>query len=188
MAIASDEVMIQAIDHSIRREILQLLSQSPRSFTDILNHFDIATSKLNYHLKLLEGFLKKTDEGKYELTSLGHRANKIMELIRKEMSEVNQIDQPLVKDAFLAQKKNNPNFMVNMIDIGIVGVSMVIIFWIVMFGFMIFESSTPFFLYFVIVGFIIAFIFFLRHLLETRRLATGFVQRVEEHLTNSSPH
>jgi hypothetical protein len=189
MAISSDEVLIQAIDHSIRREILQLLrvGDSPKSFTDLLNHFDIATSKLNYHLKLLEGFIEKTSDGKYTLTSLGQRANNVMELIRKEMSNVNQSDQPLVKNAYIAQKKTNSNFIVNFVEMGIVGVCMVIAFWIIMLIATFFDPSTPVFIYFILVGLIVAFLFFLRYLLETKRSANEFVQRIEDHLVNAQP-
>lgn len=184
MSIAPDEVLIQAIDHQIRREILQLLHDSSKSFTDILNHFDIATSKLNYHLKLLEGFLQKTSEGKYELTALGHRAYNIMELIRKEMSNVNQVDQPLVKDAYIAQKQSKNNILTDFIEIGIVGVCFVIVFMLIMFIAMLFDKTTPLALYFITPGIAIAFLFFLKHLLDMKKSATGFVQRIEEHLAN----
>ncbi len=188
MAISSDEVLIQAIGHTIRREILQILRDVPKSFTDILNHFDIATSKLNYHLKLLEGFIEKDSDGKYTLTPLGHRANNIMELIQKEMSSVDQNDQSFVKNAYIAQRKTKGNFIVNLIDIGIVGVGMVILVWVILLIVMIIEHASPIYVYFIILGFIIAFVFFLRHLFVMRKSASGFIQRIEDHLVNGSLH
>ena len=188
MAISSDEVLIQAIGHTIRREILQLLHDAPKSFTDLLNHFDIATSKLNYHLKLLEGFIEKDSEGKYTLTPLGHRANNIMALIQREMLSVDQNDQSFVKNAYIAQKKTNGNFIVNLLDIGIVGIGMVIIFWIIMLIASIITHSFPIYFYFILGGIIIAFLFFLRHLIITRKSASGFIQRIEDHLANGSAH
>ena len=69
MSIPSEKVIIQAIAHNIRREILRILVDYPRTFTDLLNHFDISTGKLNYHLTQIKGFIAKNEEtAKYEIS------------------------------------------------------------------------------------------------------------------------
>ena len=85
MAIPSEDVIIHAISHQIRREILEILKMGTKTFSDLLNHFDISTGKLNYHLTQIKGFIRKDEEGKYELTSLGLRALEILAKIREEI-------------------------------------------------------------------------------------------------------
>ncbi|MBD3192982.1 MAG: hypothetical protein GF308_20260 [Candidatus Heimdallarchaeota archaeon] len=41
MTIPSEEVLIHAISHPIRRAILEILYKDPQTFTQILNYFDL---------------------------------------------------------------------------------------------------------------------------------------------------
>ncbi|MFX0094874.1 MAG: ArsR family transcriptional regulator [Candidatus Hodarchaeota archaeon] len=59
MSIDSEQVIIHGINHEIRREILQLLRFEPKTFSELLNYFDISTGKLNYHLTQIKGFTQK---------------------------------------------------------------------------------------------------------------------------------
>jgi DNA-binding transcriptional ArsR family regulator len=76
--------IINALNHEIRRKILLLLEHGPMSYTKLLESFDIATGKLNYHLKLLDGLVEKNSDGLYKLTSLGEKALGIMMELLKE--------------------------------------------------------------------------------------------------------
>ncbi|MFX0094955.1 MAG: ArsR family transcriptional regulator, partial [Candidatus Hodarchaeota archaeon] len=68
MSIPSEKVIIQAISHNIRREILRIIDTEPKSFTELLNYFDISTGKLTYHLNQIKGFVLKNEETiKYEI-------------------------------------------------------------------------------------------------------------------------
>jgi len=42
---------------------LVLLEKSPMSYSQLLEKFNIATSKLNYHLKLMDGLIAKDENG-----------------------------------------------------------------------------------------------------------------------------
>ncbi|MFX0052429.1 MAG: helix-turn-helix domain-containing protein, partial [Candidatus Hermodarchaeota archaeon] len=75
MSIPSEKIIIQAIAHDIRREILRILDSDPRTFTELLNHFDISSGKLTYHLNQIKGFVLKNEEtAEYEVSSLGKKA------------------------------------------------------------------------------------------------------------------
>jgi hypothetical protein len=108
MSIPSEEVLINALNHQIRRDVLQLLQEGEKTYSMLLNYFAISTGKLNYHLKLLEGLLRKDAEGRYALTPLGKRALEILGLFREEITEE---ERPLIRDAFISQKKGRESFL-----------------------------------------------------------------------------
>ncbi len=70
--------IINALNHEIRRDTLVLLEKSPMSYSQLLEKFGIATGKLNYHLKLMDGLIAKDENGHYILTGLGQKALAIM--------------------------------------------------------------------------------------------------------------
>jgi hypothetical protein len=70
--------IINALNHEIRRDTLVLLEKSPMSYSQLLEKFGIATGKLNYHLKLMDGLIAKDENGHYILTALGQKALAIM--------------------------------------------------------------------------------------------------------------
>ncbi|UYP45741.1 hypothetical protein NEF87_002026 [Candidatus Lokiarchaeum ossiferum] len=101
MSLPTEEIFIQAISHEIRRNILRILLESPKSFTDLLNFFDISSSKLTYHLKHIQGFIEKDVNQFYIITALGKRALNVLDSIKKDLSPE---DQPLLKEAYQGQK------------------------------------------------------------------------------------
>ncbi len=44
MVIPSEDVIIHAISHEVRREILEMLRMEPKTFSELLSHFDISTT------------------------------------------------------------------------------------------------------------------------------------------------
>ena len=74
----SGKDIINALNHEIRRKILQLLEGKSLSYTELLDTFKISTGKLNYHLKLLDGFISKNEEGLYENAPLGLKALRVL--------------------------------------------------------------------------------------------------------------
>ena len=108
MSIPSEEVLINALNHKIRRDILQLLQEGEKTYSSLLNYFSISTGKLNYHLKLLEGLLQKGAEGRYSLSPLGKRALEILDSFRKEITEE---ERPLIREAYISQKKDRESFL-----------------------------------------------------------------------------
>lgn len=108
MAIPSEDVLFQALNHEIRREILRLLHTTPRSFSDLLNRFAISTGKLDYHLKLLLGFITKTETGLYQITPLGQHT---LQLLTEFNQRLTDQEQPLLKQAYIAQLKETHSFL-----------------------------------------------------------------------------
>ncbi len=69
-------VIFQTLSSVERREILRVVAsrEGGTSYSEILGELGLTTGNLNYHLKQLEGFLKRDDVRLYTLTPLGERA------------------------------------------------------------------------------------------------------------------
>ena len=108
MSIPPEDVIINALNHEIRREILRLLINKPVSYTKLLDHFALTSGKLNYHLKLLAGFIQKNSEGLYENTQLGSR---VITLLKDFQELITEDDRPLLKKAYFSQIGSNKSFL-----------------------------------------------------------------------------
>lgn len=81
MADPEDEtysVIFRSLRHPIRRKILRLLSESPRSFSEMQEVLKIESPHLTYHLESLGNLLSKTEDAKYRLSSFGEAAVDMM--------------------------------------------------------------------------------------------------------------
>jgi len=67
-----------SLKHPIRRKIIRMLSERPRSFSEIQEVFRIESPHLTYHLESLGSLLCKTENGKYALSALGDAAKSMM--------------------------------------------------------------------------------------------------------------
>jgi DNA-binding transcriptional ArsR family regulator len=72
-----------ALKHPIRRKILRFLSDGPRSFTEIQKLFKIDSPYLTYHLESLKNLVSKTDDGRYQLSSMGEGAVAAMQKVEE---------------------------------------------------------------------------------------------------------
>lgn len=63
-----------SLNHSVRRKIIKMLSEEPRSFSDMFESLGISSSHFNYHLENLGDLVTKTEDGKYKLSYLGEAA------------------------------------------------------------------------------------------------------------------
>jgi len=63
-----------SLKHSIRRKILRMLYERPRSFSEMQETFRIESSHLTYHLENLRELVYKTDDGRYRLSTFGEAA------------------------------------------------------------------------------------------------------------------
>ncbi len=108
MSIPSEDVIFNALNHSVRRDVLRLLEKNKMSYTALLDHFVISSGKLNYHLKLLSGFVEKNDEGIYTITKLGESVLNILREFNKLISEK---EKSLLKKAYLSQIGKNKSFL-----------------------------------------------------------------------------
>jgi hypothetical protein len=84
-----EDVIMQALTHRERRNILKIIdhSESGVVYSGILGETGLSTGRLNYHLKELEGFIEKDEERRYILTALGKKAVRLMRGILEDIDE-----------------------------------------------------------------------------------------------------
>lgn len=179
MSIHSEEVIIHAISHIIRREILGILMVEHKSFSELLSHFDISTGKLNYHLTHIKGFIKKDLENKYCLTSLGLKANEILANIREK---ANYKDQPLLKEAFISQKNITKPLIVYGIYLGIGALGLTTFITGFLFVLFLIIPDQPIIIWPIISFTLIGEVLTLIWLLRIRKSAPAFLERLDKHL------
>ncbi len=73
-------LILSALKHPLRRKILRMLYDKPRSFSEILEVLSIDSGHLNYHIKSMGDIVTRTEDGKYTLSSVGLAA---IELVGK---------------------------------------------------------------------------------------------------------
>ncbi|HKZ94580.1 MAG TPA: RDD family protein [Candidatus Bathyarchaeia archaeon] len=81
MAVNQESVsrILSVLSHSLRREILQILSdKGEASFTDLMNALNVDTGKLSFHIRTLAPFLEQTTAGKYKLSKVGENAIRLI--------------------------------------------------------------------------------------------------------------
>jgi uncharacterized RDD family membrane protein YckC len=81
MAVPKENVskILSILAHPLRREILLNISEKGQlSFTDLLNHLNIDTGKLSFHLRSLEIFIEQTPAAKYKLSRSGEYAVRVV--------------------------------------------------------------------------------------------------------------
>ena len=66
--------VFNSLNHPVRRKIIRMLSEKPRSFSEMFEFLGISSSHFNYHLESLGDLVSKTIEGKYKLSYLGEAA------------------------------------------------------------------------------------------------------------------
>ncbi|MDO8122977.1 MAG: winged helix-turn-helix domain-containing protein [Candidatus Hermodarchaeota archaeon] len=75
--------LFEAISHTTRIQILQVLSQTKLSFGDLKRKLGISSSgNLAHHLNKLVGFIEAKYQGSYELTDQGREAIIAIEAVR----------------------------------------------------------------------------------------------------------
>jgi len=79
--------MFSALNHPIRRRIIEMLARNSVTYTCMLEELDIDTGKLNFHLKRLEDLIEKDEKGLYKLTDKGLRAFSIIQQVPEKIEE-----------------------------------------------------------------------------------------------------
>ena len=84
-----EDVIMQALTHRERRNILKIIDHSNGGviYSGILGETGLSTGRLNYHLKELVGFIEKDQERRYLLTALGKKAVRLMRGIQEDIDE-----------------------------------------------------------------------------------------------------
>ena len=85
-----EEAIFQALSANERREILKIIAREQAvTYTEILGELNMTTGNLNYHLKQLEGFIEKDENGRYLVTPLGQTAISALTATRETSNTVN---------------------------------------------------------------------------------------------------
>lgn len=66
--------MFSSLKHPARRKILRMLSEKPRTFSQMLEELGISSSHLTYHLENLGELVSKMEDGEYKLSTFGEAA------------------------------------------------------------------------------------------------------------------
>ena len=81
-------VMFLSLKHPVRRKILRILAIRPQTFTEVLQQINMESAHLSYHLENLGDLIKKTEEGKYDLSDLGQAAVSLMSQVEEPKKPV----------------------------------------------------------------------------------------------------
>ncbi|TXT58946.1 MAG: hypothetical protein BAJALOKI2v1_280037 [Promethearchaeota archaeon] len=181
MSIPSEDVIIQALSHSIRRDILRIVKESTKSYTQICDHFDVSRGKLNYHLNQMAGFIAKNEEGFYEITSLGQKAIEILNIIQQKFSGD---DQPMIKKAYLSQKSKKESILLKGVNVWIALVILLMFIHVVIGIIAFLDSQTPWIIYPILIGIFGFEIYLLYFLIKTRNVAPELEAKIKAHLND----
>lgn len=77
--------IFDAISHEIRRKIIQLLAEKPKTFSELQKDLGLDSPALAFHIRKLNGLISKNDQGYYELTPLGVKALNVIRQIHNEV-------------------------------------------------------------------------------------------------------
>lgn len=107
-----EDAVIRVLSHGERREILRILENSPEGvkYSGILGESGLTTSKLNYQLKEMAGFIEKDDEGLYHLTPLGRKAISVINHINENLDAEDIELTPILENqrrSFIKKHLNN---------------------------------------------------------------------------------
>jgi predicted transcriptional regulator len=124
----AENAIIKVLSHNERKEILRILETSAKGvkYSSILGETGLTTSKLNYQLKEMEGFIKKNEERLYQLTPLGHKAISVLNYLNENLDE-ETIEITLTVDnerrSFLKQHLNNLFYVI----MGLFGIGLIVL-------------------------------------------------------------
>ena len=107
-----EDAVIRVLSHGERREILRILENMPEGvkYSGILGETGLTTSKLNYQLKEMAGFIEKDDDGLYRLTLIGRKAISVINHINENLDEEDVELAPILENqrrSFIKKHLNN---------------------------------------------------------------------------------
>jgi DNA-binding transcriptional ArsR family regulator len=178
-----DEVegaIFQALSSGERREILRVIASRTggTSYSEILGELGLTTGNLNYHLKQLEGFLRRDDERLYTLTPLGERAVAVLAGSLEEGKDYGEY----IDSARLSQSMSIHPVVVQLIRGAIVFDLFILAVWSYLGYIMLTEGGAPPFVW-VVLAFLLAMGFVaLVYLIKALVTAPEYVRRLERRL------
>lgn len=79
--------VFEALAHPIRRRILKLLEERPRSYSELMEELGVDSPTLAFHIKKLGGLVEKNERGFYILTEAGRRALSVVKQLETEAAQ-----------------------------------------------------------------------------------------------------
>jgi DNA-binding transcriptional ArsR family regulator len=83
-----------SLKHPVRRKMLRMLFDNPRSFSEMLEALNVSSSHLTYHLENLAELVSKEDDGRYKLSAFGEAAVATMSRV-EETRKITEPKHPL---------------------------------------------------------------------------------------------
>ena len=77
-------LIFSSLKHPIRRKILRMLTSKRMMFSEILSILSIDSGHLSYHIQNLGELITRSSDGKYELSSVGAAAVKLMDGVEEQ--------------------------------------------------------------------------------------------------------
>ena len=171
-----EEILINALNHKVRREILRLIHlKGSATYTHLLDRTELPTGQLNYHLKQLSGLIEKAPTDEYELTPLGEKALGILESIQSE-----GLDEYFKKMKAVQTRSISP-LMRGLLRGGIVVTLFILGFWAYM-GYLLVTEGGPAPVFVILVILYALGISLLIFLVKALRSAPEYIERVERRI------
>lgn len=121
------DLISKSLSHPIRRKVLRLLTDGRNiTFTRLRDSLGIDGSHLSYHLNQMGELLKKTEDGSYELSSLGIVAISLMRDVEELSSEQGQ---KRLVEATTKRPIGLSLLWVGMAIMGVMGLASIGFFW-----------------------------------------------------------
>ncbi len=94
--------MFSSLKHPARRKILRMLSETPMTFSELLDALEVSSSNLTYHLESLGELLFKTENGTYKLSTFGAASVNTMKVVEESptVAKKNKTLSPRWKSVF----------------------------------------------------------------------------------------
>ena len=175
-----EEVIIQALSHSERRNILKIINvqETGALYSDILGELGIPTGTLNYHLKQLEGLIERDEDRRYHLTPLGEQSLRLLFSIREGLGR--NYETYLTAARYSQKKSIHPTVRI-LIIIAIVFDSLFLFIWGYL-GYIAITEGGPIFVVVVISVLTVLGLIILAGLIRALRTAPEYVRKIERRL------
>jgi DNA-binding transcriptional ArsR family regulator len=77
-----------SLKHPIRRKILQILNETPATYTELLKMLGVETGFLNYHLEKLSELISKDEANRYRLSEFGKASLNLVKSVESPVTEI----------------------------------------------------------------------------------------------------
>jgi hypothetical protein len=84
-------LIFKTLKHPLRRKILRMLAEKPRSYSEILEALAIDSGHLSYHIENLGDIIARTKNEKYALSAIGQATVKLMNGVEEQHSSTKTV-------------------------------------------------------------------------------------------------